>query len=262
MSRALTIGAIALVGVTPLLSLDATAKAEPTAIEETQVAPTTAVAPTNDEPTDMESWAALVAILGAIIVGAAVVVMVDRAHRAQEELAAAALARGTPVTSSTTSATASGGFEALVDALAITGPDRLVVGESGAYSVEASVENPTWRLSGITAYAQRLASAHELVLTPNEAIAELTVIVEAGTQIGQKTVKVDPAPKPPAFVIQLATRSWGLVVVATAVVFGAVALGLTGHLDGGNFVALVAPLAALLGVTSIREGRSEGGDDV
>ena len=81
--------------------------------------------------------------------------------------------------------------------------------------------------------------------------------MRSGDKVAKKAFKVSPAPKPPAFVLQVATRSWGLIVVAIAVVFGAVALGLTGRLDGGNFVARVAPLAALLGVTSIGGGRND-----
>jgi hypothetical protein len=36
-------------------------------------------------------------------------------------------------------------------------------------------------------------------------------------------------------------------------------MGVTGHLDGSNFVALVAPLAALLGVTAAVSDHGGGG---
>ena len=66
-----------------------------------------------------------------------------------------------------------------------------------------------------------------------------------------------PAEAATPFVVRLFVRNWGLIVVANVVVFGAIALGLAGRLDGANFVALVAPLAALLGVTTAGGPRSD-----
>jgi uncharacterized membrane protein YgcG len=88
----------------------------------------------------------------------------------------------------------------------------------------------------------------------------VTIKVTDGTSNGEKPVRIVAAAKP-SFVARFAVRNWGLVVVAVAIVFGAIALGVTGHLDGGNFVALVAPLAALLGVTAAvsERGGSGGG---
>jgi hypothetical protein len=94
-------------------------------------------------------------------------------------------------------------------------------------------------------------------LTPHEEKADVTLKVTDGTTSGEKRVKILAAAKS-SFVVRLAVRHWGLVVVAVAIVFGAIALGVTGHLDGGNFVALVAPLAALLGVTAAVSERDGG----
>lgn len=83
-------------------------------------------------------------------------------------------------------------------------------------------------------------------------------MVKADGRNGEKAVKIVAAAKAP-FVFRIAVRNWGLLVVAVFIVAGAIALGVTGHLDGGNFVALVAPLAALLGVAAATGDRGGGG---
>lgn len=217
--------------------------------------PTTTAA--DDEPTKGESLIAAVAILGGTLVALAVIWLVSRAHDIQARLAAANVARGGSVSTATESAA---GREAAPagPGISISGPDDVAVDNAGEFTVEKSVTDPAWTVSGIGSFTQRLKDDnHTFVFTPHEEKTNVTLKVTAGTTSGEKLVKILAATKSP-FVVRFAVRHWGLVVVAVAIVFGAVALGVTGHLDGGNFVALVAPLAALLGVTAAVSERGGG----
>ena len=226
-------------------------------------APTTGV-PTSSSPTTGESWAAALAILGAIGLGAGILWLVNRVHTLQKSLAQATIRRGGSVQVQTQSTT--GGGKELGEAagtpapLTITGPDEVQVNTPGEFIVEP-VDNPQWGVTGISAYARDLKDPRTFVFTPHEEKDAVTIGVSGSAgRSGSKTVRVLPAVPPAPFVLELVVRNWGLVLIAVAVVFGAIALGLTGHLTGGNFVALVAPVAALLGVTAATAGRSGGGD--
>jgi hypothetical protein len=224
--------------------------------------PTTTSATTTsaDEPTSGESAVAVLAILSGVAVAFGVIVLVGRAHDLQARLAAATVARGGSVDTATTSA--AGGDEiaaAEPDTIAITGPDEVAVDPAGEFKVEKTVAHPTWSVSGLGSFTQLLKNDdHTFVFTPREEKADVKIKVTAGQKTGEKPVKILAAAKS-SFTVRYAVRNLGLVVVAVAIVFGAIALGVTGHLDGGNFVALVAPLAALLGVTAAVTERGGGG---
>lgn len=218
----------------------------------TSTVPTTTTATntaSDDEPTRGESLVAAMAILGGILVALAVIWLVSRAHDLQARLAATTVAGGGSV--STATAPAAGQEAARAEPeISISGPGEVAVDTAGEFTVEKSVTHPAWTVSGIGSFTQRLKDDdHTFVLTPHEEKTDVTLKVTDGSLTGEKHVKVLAAAKS-SFVVRLAVRHWGLVVVAVAIVFGAIALGVTGHLDGGNFVALVAPLAALLGVTA------------
>jgi hypothetical protein len=190
--------------------------------------------------------------------------LVNRVHMLQKSLAQATIRRGGSVQVETQSTTG-GGKELGVVAgtpapLTITGPDEVQVNTPGEFIVEP-VGNPEWSVTGISAYARDLKDPRTFVFTPHEEKDAVTIGVSGGAgRSGSKTIRVLPAAPPAPFVLELVVRNWGLVLVAVAVVFGAIALGLTGHLTGSNFVALVAPVAALLGVAAATAGRSGGGD--
>jgi hypothetical protein len=61
------------------------------------------------------------------------------------------------------------------------------------------------------------------------------------------------APTPP-FTLRLFLQGWGLVAVAVVIVGFAGALAALGTLTSSDFIALVAPLAAVLGVVAAVRG--------
>jgi hypothetical protein len=214
----------------------------------------TETATVREAPTTGESWAAAVAVVGAIGISAGILWLVNRAHAVQQSLAQSVVRRGG--TAQVVVETASGRENVAVDDIVITGPDQVQVNTAGEFNVPDTTADPEWSVSGISAYARGLKGPRTLVFTPHEPQDGVEISVRSGARTGRTAVAVLPANPPLPFALRLAVRSWGLVLVAVVVVFGAVALGLTGHLDGANFVALVAPLAALLGVTAAASGRS------
>jgi hypothetical protein len=66
---------------------------------------------------------------------------------------------------------------------------------------------------------------------------------------------VTPATSP--FPLRLFLHGWGLVVVAVLVIGFAGALDALGNLTAADFIALVVPLTALLGVIAVVRGASE-----
>jgi hypothetical protein len=244
-----------------LLATGASAQDPPTTTTTTTTTVSAPTTPTTtapgDEPTTGEALIAGVAILGGTLVALAVIWLVSRAHDIQATLAAANAARGGSVS---TAAEPAAGFEAARAGadISISGPDEVAVDTAGEFTVAKTVTDPSWSVSGIGSFTQSLKDDdHTLVFTPHEEKTDVTLKVTAGTTSGEKGVKILAAAKS-SFVVRFAVKHWGLVVVAVAIVFGAIALGVTGHLDGGNFVALVAPLAALLGVTAAVSERGGG----
>src|SRR5712691_8898987 len=61
----------------------------------------------------------------------------------------------------------------------------------------------------------------------------------------------------PPFTLRLFLHGWGLVVVAVLIVGFAGALDALGNLTSSDFIALVAPLAALLAVIAVARGAEE-----
>ena len=66
------------------------------------------------------------------------------------------------------------------------------------------------------------------------------------------------APTPP-FTLRLFLTGWGLVVVAVLIVGFAGALDALGNFTSSDFIALVVPLAALLGVIAVARGATDTG---
>jgi len=132
----------------------------------------------------------------------------------------------------------------------IEGPDHLVAGQQARYRVRTSGPQQvvSWAVGG-GSVSQSPDPAHpdELLLIADQP-GQLTI-----TAVADVTV-----PTPP-FTLRLFLHGWGLVVVAVLIVGFAGALDALGNFTSSDFIALVVPLAALLGVIAVARGATEVG---
>jgi hypothetical protein len=149
----------------------------------------------------------------------------------------------------------------------IDGPDTVVAGEQARYRVQPSGTRKvmSWAAGG-GSLAQAPDPSHpdELLLVADQpGTLMLTVRVREGmTETrGMKSITAVPdvtGPAPP-FTLRLFLHGWGLVAVAVLIVGFAGALDALGNLTSSDFIALVAPLAAVLAVTLIARGTGDAG---
>jgi hypothetical protein len=141
----------------------------------------------------------------------------------------------------------------------IEGPDTLITGEPARYRVPPSGTRRvvSWAVGG-GAVSQAPDAAHpgELVLTADRP-GSLTIIVRVRDGMTERrgtkpvTAVADVTPAPP-FSPRAFLNAWGLVAVAALIAGLAAALVALGTLASADFIALVAPLAAVLGVVAAR----------
>jgi hypothetical protein len=150
----------------------------------------------------------------------------------------------------------------LAPPVVIEGPDTVVTGEQARYRVqqEGSRKVMSWAAGGgSVAQAPDPSHPDELLLVADQpGTLMLTVRVREGmTETrGMKTITAVPEvtePVPP-FTLRLFLHGWGLVAVAVLIVGFAGALDALGNLSSSEFIALVAPLAALLAVALVTRG--------
>jgi hypothetical protein len=114
----------------------------------------------------------------------------------------------------------------------------------------------SWAVGG-GAVSQAPDPAHpdELLLIADRP-GDLTVIVRAREGMAERratkpvTAVADVTAATPPITLRLFLHGWGLVAVAILIVGFAGALAALGSLTSSDFIALVAPLAALLGVVA------------
>ncbi len=148
---------------------------------------------------------------------------------------------------------------------AIEGPDSVVIGEQARYRVRRSgVQQVVAWAAGGGSVSQAADPAHpdDLLLVADRP-GDLTVSVRLREGLTErretKTVTAVAAPEPaaPPVMLRLFLQDWPLATVSVLVVGFAAALVALGSLGAGDFIALAAPLAALLGV--IATSRASGG---
>lgn len=150
---------------------------------------------------------------------------------------------------------------------AIEGPDSVVIGEQARYRVRRSGTQQvvSWAAGG-GSVSQAADPAHpdDLLLVADRP-GNLTVSVRLREGLSERretkavtAVGVLEAAAPPV-TLRLFLQDWPLVVVAVLVVGFAAALVALGSLAAASFVALVAPLAALLGVVATTRKAGGGG---
>lgn len=147
----------------------------------------------------------------------------------------------------------------------IDGPETVVTGEQARYRVRPSDGRQvvSWAAGG-SSLSQSPDPAHpdELLLIADQpGNLTITARVREGMTERRATKSVTAvadvtAPAPP-FPLRLFLHGWGLVAVAVLIVGFAGALNALGNLASSDFIALVAPLAALLGMVAVARGRGD-----
>jgi hypothetical protein len=153
----------------------------------------------------------------------------------------------------------------LAPPVVIDGPDTVIAGEQVRYRVQPSGTRKvmSWAAGGgSVAQAPDPSHPDELLLVADQpGTLMLTVRVREGmTETrGMKSITAVPdVPDPvPPFTLRLFLHGWGLVAVAVLIVGFAGALDALGNLASSEFIALVAPLAALLAVALITRGTGD-----
>jgi hypothetical protein len=149
----------------------------------------------------------------------------------------------------------------------IDGPDTVVAGEQARYRVRPSGNRKvvSWAAGG-GSMAQAPDPAHpdELLVIPDKpGDLMVSVWVREGMTDRRETKSITAVPDAtattPPFTLRLFLHAWGLVVVAVLVVGVAGALVALGNLSAPDFIALVAPLAALLGVIAVARSTGDAG---
>jgi hypothetical protein len=150
---------------------------------------------------------------------------------------------------------------------AIEGPDNLVAGQQARYRVRTTGPQQvvSWAVGG-GSVSQSPDPAHpdELLLIADQP-GQLTITarVREGLTERRETKSVTAVPDvtvpAPPFTLRLFLHAWGLVVVAILIVGFAGALDALGNFTSSDFIALVVPLAALLGVIAVARGATDTG---
>jgi hypothetical protein len=151
--------------------------------------------------------------------------------------------------------------------LVIEGPETVVVGEQVRYRVRPSAVGTavTWAAGGgsVSQAADPARPDELLLIADRPGSLMLHVRVREGLTERRETKSVtavpEAAPGASPFPLRLFLHGWGLVVVAILVIGFAGALVALGSLTAADFIALVVPLTALLGVIAVVRGTSEPG---
>jgi hypothetical protein len=215
--------------------------------------------------------------LGAAALAAVVVAMAWSVHARQIRLAEQ-LTRRQFIVTGEAGADGDGGPEAALEeamaaangktpAMVIEGPETVVAGEQARYRVRPSGNGTvvSWAAGG-GSVSQSPDPAHpdELLLIADRP-GDLTIIARAREGMAERratkpvTAVADVTDPVPPFTLRLFLQAWGLVVVAVLTVGFAGALVSLGSFSSSDFIALVVPLAALLGVVAVARGTGEGG---
>jgi hypothetical protein len=145
---------------------------------------------------------------------------------------------------------------------AIEGPDSVVIGEQARYRVRHSAAQQVvaWAAGG-GAVSQASDPAHpdDLLLVADRP-GNLTVSVRLREGLAERrevksvSAVASPATTVPAVASRLLLQDWPIVTVAVLVAGFTAALVALGSLGVGDFIALVAPLTAVLAVVAATRG--------
>jgi hypothetical protein len=228
--------------------------------------------------------------LGAVVLAAAVVAMAWSVHARQIQLAELLARRqflviaetgaaghaldedGGPEAAAAAELGAASKIEGAVRArpaqpAAIEGPDNVVTGEQARYRVRSMGPQQvvSWAVGGgSVSQAPDPAHPNELLLIADQpGSLTITARIREGLSERRETKSVtaapDVTPATPPFTLRLFLHGWGLVVVSVLIIGFAGALDALGNLTSSDFIALVVPLAALLGMIAVTRGTADAG---
>jgi hypothetical protein len=147
----------------------------------------------------------------------------------------------------------------------IDGPERVVTGEQARYRLRpAGISTVvSWAVGGGSVSQAPDPSHPDELLVIADRPGDLTVIARAREGMMERratkavTAVPEVAPPAPPFTLRLFLHSWSLVAVAVLIIGFAGALVALGSLTSSDFIALVVPLAALLGMAAIGRGSGD-----
>ena len=149
---------------------------------------------------------------------------------------------------------------------AIEGPDSVVIGEQARYRVRRSSTQQvvSWAAGGAPlSQASDPAHPDDLLLVADRP-GNLTVSVRLREGLAERretkavTAVANPEADPPAIASRLIVQDWPVITVATLVVGFTAALVAIGSFPVGGFIALAAPLTAVLAVVAATRGAPGG----
>jgi hypothetical protein len=150
--------------------------------------------------------------------------------------------------------------------LVIDGPDTVIAGEQVRYSVRPSGHGTavTWAAGGGSVF-QSPDPAHPdqlLLIADRPGTLTITARVREGLTERRETKSVTAVPDgmeaPSPVTPRLFLHTWGLIVIAVVIVGFTGALVALGNLAASDFIALVAPLGALLAMFMLVIARTDG----
>jgi hypothetical protein len=150
--------------------------------------------------------------------------------------------------------------------LVIDGPDTVVAGEQVRYSVRPSGHGTvvTWAAGGGSVF-QSPDPAHPdqlLLIADRPGSLMITARVREGLTERRETKSITAVPDagaaPPPVPPRVFLHTWGLVVVAVVITGFAGALVALGNLASSDFIAIIAPLGALIAVLMLVIARTDG----
>jgi hypothetical protein len=150
-------------------------------------------------------------------------------------------------------------------AAVIDGPETVVTGEQARYRVRSAGAGKvvSWAVGGgSVAQAPDPSHPDELLLIADQP-GHLTLSVRVREGMAERretkavTVVAEVPPPAPPFTLRLFLQGWTLVVAAVLVAGLASALTALGTLSPADFIALVAPITALLAMAAVVRAGSE-----
>ena len=148
----------------------------------------------------------------------------------------------------------------------IDGPGTVVTGEPVRYRVPSSPSRQvvSWAVGGGSVSQSPDPSHPEELLLMADQPGNLTVIVRVREGMAERratlpvTAVADAEAPAPPLTLRLFLQGWGLIVVAVLAIGLAGALDALGSLTSSDFIALVVPLMALLGIAAVARGSDDG----